>query len=117
VLRGVSGEPTQVDRLSPSGNYYTLVSSGATTVEWASIQNADLDGLQLSGSAGCPSGRARSTAWGWRRARRAATSPRGPGERGDVHQRDLRLVAEHVGSGGGVQREGGRGGRGVGLDF
>lgn len=51
VLTGTAANPTLVDMIS-GGTYYSLVSSGAFTMAYASMSNTDSAGLQLSGSNG-----------------------------------------------------------------
>src|SRR5262249_15443248 len=47
VLTGASGTPTTIDMLT-GGTYYTLVDSGAFTVNYATFSNVDEQGVQLS---------------------------------------------------------------------
>jgi hypothetical protein len=51
-LQGTAAAPTVVDRISGGANYYTFSSSGALSLANAQVQNADKDGLQLSGTGG-----------------------------------------------------------------
>ncbi len=48
-LLGVPGIPSLMDRLDDSSTYYTFVDSGAFTLSYATVTNADDSGLQLSG--------------------------------------------------------------------
>lgn len=52
ALRGTASLPALMDRVSGTGNYYTVVSSGAFTLVNGQVLNADKDGLQLSGTGG-----------------------------------------------------------------
>src|SRR5205807_9605560 len=53
VLRGISGTPSLMDWIGGTGTtYYTFVDSGALTVVYSTITNADEGGLRLTGSAG-----------------------------------------------------------------
>ncbi len=52
VLRGISGTPSLMDRISGSSTYYSFVSTGAFTIQEATITNTDAMGIQLSGNAG-----------------------------------------------------------------
>lgn len=49
---GVSTAPTLIDWMNSSATYYSFVSSGAFTVQYATFTNMDENGLRLSGSSG-----------------------------------------------------------------
>ncbi|MBI4425856.1 MAG: right-handed parallel beta-helix repeat-containing protein, partial [Elusimicrobia bacterium] len=51
-LVGLSTSPSVMDRLDAAAPFYTFVDSGAFTMAYATVTNADADGLQLSGSGG-----------------------------------------------------------------
>jgi hypothetical protein len=50
TLRGSVGNPARIDRISGSTSYLTLISSGAFTAEYASLNNIEAGGLRLTGS-------------------------------------------------------------------
>src|SRR5205807_1362371 len=49
---GVSTAPTLIDMMASGGTYYTFVDSGAFTISFATIADADENGVWLAGSGG-----------------------------------------------------------------